>query len=549
MLPGMSRLFILAIVTLVPSLGNAYDMTRKDRLNILYSNQVVFDRRGEPLVSVRISEGQDAIRFRSRSRVILMPGGDDASQVRSPARTEWEVRLESGQPGQVRWWSTMERVPAHDMAAVVARRDHWRAQGHTVKLFEAGALIGLSGQTLDTRSITIGVDPQSTREAAIEQTRGLRGESALAQAVMAEPIKRPTGWLVARESRTGIEIRTRDLLWLSPSGRNAIEFPDLEWGHGTPKRGRMKRTYEGDLYIAIGRDGKLVVVNVLSAERLLEGVVPSELFPSAPAAALRAQAVAARGQLLAKVGTRHRSDPYLLCAETHCQVYSGTTRRHRKTTAAVRDTRGQLLFHGEDLVDTTYSSACGGHSEAFHMMWGGSKKPYSMGIVDVHQGTTDALTEDALSQFIKKPPAAFCGLTGKKSGVFRWRAKRSGKFVSDAINLRSPIGPVHTIRPLRRGRSGRALAVEYVGQKGSYVLEGSYKNRKLLGGLRSGMWIVTRSGGRADNEPGAWRFSGGGFGHGVGMCQHGAMGMAKGGKGHQEILQHYYRGSALKKAW
>lgn len=549
MLPRMWRLLTIFLLTLIPAHGDAYDMTRRDRLNILYSNQVVFDRKGEPLVSVRISEGQDTLRFRSRGRVTLLPGGDDASQVRSPARTDWQVRLESTQPGAVRWWSPVERIPANDMGVVVSRRDHWRSQGHTVKLFEAGALIGLAGQTLDTRSITIGVNPTRNKADAKAQTRKLRTDNSIREMVLAEPLKRPTGWLIARESRTGIEIRTRDLLWLSPKGRNAIEFPDLEWGHGTPKRGRMKRTYEGDLYITIGRDGKLAVVNVLSAERLLEGVVPSELFPSAPLPALRAQAVAARGQLLAKVGTRHRSDPYLLCAETHCQVYSGTTRRHRRTNKAVQSTRGQLLFHGQHLVDTTYSSACGGHSEAFHEMWGGQPKAYSMGIVDVHQGSGAPIEEKAVKAFIEKPPAAFCAGPGARSKVFRWRHKRSGQFVTDAVNKRSPIGQVHTIKALRRGHSGRALAVEYVGEQGSYILEGSYNNRKLMGGMKSGMWVVQRRGGKPGRQPGAWVFNGGGFGHGVGMCQHGAIGMARDGHEHEDILKHYYRGSTLRRAW
>ena len=183
------------------------------------------------------------------------------------------------------------------------------------------------------------------------------------------------------------------------------------------------------------------------------------------------------------------------------------------------------------------------------MMWGGAPKPYSMGIVDVHQGGSDPLSEETVAEFIRKPPAAYCGITGKKSRVFRWRVKRTGQFVSDAINQRADIGPVHTIRALKRGRSGRALSVEYVGSRGAYVLDGSYKNRKLLGGLRSGMWTVARTGGQSGGQPGSWRFSGGGFGHGVGMCQHGAMGMAKGGQGHESILKHYYRGSVLKKAW
>ena len=267
------------------------------------------------------------------------------------------------------------------MIGIAKKRKVWQSRGHTVRIFEAGALLGLSGQTLDTRSITIRLDPKPTRAAAQIHARKLSEQLPLKDTVISDPSKRASGWLIAREQRTGIEIRSRDLIWLTPESGGLTRFKNLEYGHGTPKRGRVDRSYAGDIYIAVGSDGQLAVVNVLSAERLLEGVVPSELYTSAPLEALKAQAVAARGQLLAKVGTRHRSDPYLLCAETHCQVYSGTAKKHPRSSRAVKETRGQLLFFGDELVDTT-SSSCGGHSEAFHQMWGGTPKPYSTGLVD-----------------------------------------------------------------------------------------------------------------------------------------------------------------------
>jgi len=516
---------------------------------VLYSNQVVFDRNGEPLVSVRITEAQDEVVIESAHQLTLLPGGDDASRVRTRSRSNWTVTVEESRPGKVRYWVVAERISASDLGHAAARRDHWKALGHEVKLFEAGALIGLSGQTLDTRTLTIGLDPQPTHADALAKGKSLAAVSPLLGGVLDEPIERPGGWLVAREKRSGIEIRSKDLLWFTPAAGKTITIPGLEWGHGTPKRGRADRRYHGDVYLTVGNDGRLTVVNLLSAERLLEGVVPAELFPSAPASALQAQAVAARGQLLAKVGTRHRSDPYLLCAETHCQVYSGDSARRKSTSAAVKATRGMLLFNGEDLVDTTYSSTCGGHTEAFHEMWGGTPKPYSMGLIDTQDAPQTPINPDAVAHFIDNPPKAYCAPSGSRSKVYRWTKKLRGAKVSRAVNKRGQVGEVHTIRATRRGVSGRALAVEYIGTTGRLVVEGSYNNRKLLGNLRSGMWVVERRGGKPDGAPATWHFRGGGFGHGVGMCQHGAMGMARQGHRVDAILGHYYPGSALKRAW
>ena len=530
---------------LVVGVAPAQELSRKDRLAILYSNQVVFDRAGEPLVSVRLTAGQSKVTLRSSGQLVLLPGADDGSRVRTPGGATWTVTLDDARPGAVRWWVVAERIPAGDLAAAAAARANWQSRGHQVALFEAGALIGLSGRTLDTRTLSVALDPQRTEADAKAHAEALRTRYAILADVVDESLKRPGGWLVATEKRSGVEVRARDLLWIAPQDGAEIEIPGLEWGHGTPKRGRQDRRYRGDVYLAVGNDGKLVVVNLLSAESLLEGVVPSEIYTSAPTAALRTQAVAARGQLLAKVGTRHRSDPYLLCAETHCQVYSGDTKAHARTTAAVRDTRGQLLFDGRGLVDTVYSSACGGHTEAFHEMWGGRPNPTLPGLVDDDGESTDPVTD--VAAFLANPPAkAWCRAQKK---LFRWTKTRTGRQVSAAVKPFADVGEVHTIRPVRRGRSGRALAVEYIGTRGRHIVEGSYVNRTLLGRLRSGMWTVARTGGAEGREPESWLFTGGGFGHGVGMCQHGAIGLAKAGRDHDHILRHYYRGSELRKAW
>ncbi|MCB9521934.1 MAG: SpoIID/LytB domain-containing protein [Myxococcales bacterium] len=531
----------LALALVVPTLAPARELSRKDRLAVLYSNQVTFDRKGEPLVSVRVTEGQDELRLRTTGSLTLLPGADDGSRLVPPKGSDWTITLRDGRPGKVQWWVVAERLAAGDLAQAAARRAHWQAQGHTVTFFESGALIGLAGETLDTRQLTLAIAPQPTQAAAEAQAAALPG---VLGEVVDESLERPGGWIIARERKTQVELRARDLLWISPEDDTPIELPDMEWGHGTPKRGRQTRRYQGDLYVAVGNDGKLAAVNVLSAERLLAGVVPSELYVSAPLEALKAQAVAARGQLLAKVGTRHRADPYLLCAETHCQVYSGDTKRHPKTDQAVRETRGRLLFHEHGLIDTVYSSACGGHSEAFHSYWGGSPKPGLGGRFDRDGGEATPIADPAA--FIASTPKSWCGF---KTGLFRWTKRLKGADVSQAINARKPIGPVTGIRATRRGVSGRALAVEYTGPKGTLVVEGAYNNRKLLGRLRSGLWVVQREGGAPDGEPARWVFQGGGFGHGVGMCQHGAIAQADAGRTVDQILSHYYPGSRLRRAW
>lgn len=528
--------------------ARAADMLLRDRLAILYSNQVIFDRTGEPLVSVRVGHGRDQFEFTSGGRLTLMPGGDGRGRVRAPASARWTVTVHNARPGRVRHWVAVARLPAADLARVAAARKAWTERGHEVQLFESGALIALAGRTLDTRRVAIAVDPSDTAEDAAARAAALAHNHPILGEITEELVERPGGTLVATEARTGIEVRAPDLLWLSPQDHHTVDVEGVSTAHdGRHGTGR----YRGDVYLAVGQDGRLVVVNLVSAETLLKGVVPAEIFPSAPDAALRTQAVAARGQLVAKIGTRHRGDPYLLCSEVHCQVYRGSERGTKRTDAAVEHTRGRLLFHTHGLVDTVYSSACGGHSEAYHLIWhdsGGEPKPALGGVADT-PAPFDGPNPEDVADYIDHPPAdAYCVDTGRRAGVFRWLAERTGEFVTRAVNERAEIGPVRDIRVLRRGVSGRALALAYVGERGEHVVEGEYANRRLLGGLKSGLWVLTREG-PVDAPPTKWRFRGGGFGHGVGMCQHGAMGQATRGRTYEQILGHYYPGGVLRRIW
>ena len=107
------------------------------------------------------------------------------------------------------------------------------------------------------------------------------------------------------------------------------------------------------------------------------------------------------------------------------------------------------------------------------------------------------------------------------------------------------LGKVDKLEILKRGRSGRVVHLRLHAARGEVDLHGELKIRRALGNLRSSLFMM-----QVGRDPkGHFRLVGGGHGHGVGMCQHGAMGMAKAGKRHADILSHYYRGSQLVKLW
>ncbi len=108
------------------------------------------------------------------------------------------------------------------------------------------------------------------------------------------------------------------------------------------------------------------------------------------------------------------------------------------------------------------------------------------------------------------------------------------------------LGHVRALEAMARGRSGRVQTLRIRGDKDSVVVEGDLHSRRLLGGLKSTLFAIHVEGG---DHPTAFVFEGAGFGHGVGMCQVGAIGMAEAGKSRTDILAHYYQGTHLHRLY
>ncbi|MGB0646630.1 MAG: SpoIID/LytB domain-containing protein [Bradymonadia bacterium] len=524
-------------------------MTRRDRTQALYSNKFVFDRNGEPLVSVRVSEAQSQITLKAKRGVRVMLNGHSEERLEVKNQSKWLITVAQASPAKVRHWVNIGTVGAAQFQEIKSLQAKALELKLAIRRFEAGSVMGLSGHTLDTRQLVVAVGPYDSEKLATLAATNLKAHFGQNTAVFEELLEPASGTIKAHEQRTGITVTGKDVLWFEGQNNTPIFFDKLKWGQGTPRSGVEARSYNGLIYVAIDQSGQLAVVNVLSAERLLEGVVPSELYTSAPLEALKAQAVAARGQLLAKIGTRHLADPYLLCAETHCQVYTGRARLHKRTSKAVKETRGQLLFDQQGLVDTTYSSTCGGHSESSHLVWGGQIKTAHPGFRDTLNSEATLMATDDIQTFVTTSPNSFCKKSGEAAKTYRWtKTVRSDKIAAKVRTYRD-IGALMNLEVVRRGRSGRALSVRYEGQHGNVLIEGEYTNRKILGHLKSGLWIASPNLTGKSKLPRSWTFHGAGFGHGVGMCQHGAIGMAREGHAFDRILKHYYRGSALQKAW
>jgi SpoIID/LytB domain protein len=215
----------------------------------------------------------------------------------------------------------------------------------------------------------------------------------------------------------------------------------------------------------------------------------------------------------------------------------------------VTRTRGQVLLRdGGGLVDARYSASCGGHGSNNDDIWGGSPDPSLRGRVDARPNSPlvrsfSTITDKNIGEFLSRPASGFsCGSTRYGKGRVRWTATLQASELRALIDAQyKGVGAVRGLVPLERDPSGRVSKLQIVGSARTIVATGDLHIRRLLGGLKSTLFSVSPVGPKG--APTAFEVRGAGFGHGVGMCQTGAIGMAEHGKTHSEILHHYYPGS------
>jgi len=522
------------------------EMSIDDEVGLLYSSQMHFGLDGIPLVTIGIMDQRESVSVSCHkgcelSFVVETDGEWERKTAETKAGELVTFEVAEAAPGQVHYWVGVLSIPFGQKETLQRATGVWRERGEKVQVFEAGSVFGIRGHVIDNRVYILAIRPQDTEGKATEEAAKVFTQTGSKTFVHSHLARRPSGKIKVPGDYA------LDLVRVRPKDGGPVTVYRVEFGQGYKWHGFEDRKFAGQMLVTLGRDGRLVVVNRINAERLLEGLVPAEIPRTAPMEAIKAQAVVARGEVFAKIGTRHLLDPYLLCASTHCQVYAGAGVEHPRTSRAVRSTKGELLFRGSDMVDSVYSASCGGHTEDNDAVWSDPPKKSL-------RGHPDMLPEAArkflplkknLSLWLRSSPPAWCNLsTYNKKNLFRWQRTIPSAEIDQLIAKQKPIGQVMAIQVLDRGVSGRVKAIRVVGAEGDLVVQREWPIRQLFGTLKSGMFEVGIEL-DADQMPTNFHFIGGGWGHGVGMCQLGAIGMAEHNYDYRQILFHYYNGAKV----
>ena len=272
--------------------------------------------------------------------------------------------------------------------------------------------------------------------------------------------------------------------------------------------------YRGVVELRRTAAGRLTVINELDLEEYLYGVLKNEVDPQWPTEALKAQAVASRTWALYSLN-RFASEGYDVCATADCQVYRGVTAEDPRTSAAVDETRGEVMTYQGRPIFAAYHSDSGGSTESSELVWGGAY-PYLRGVADPYSVGAPR------HEWIVRMDLA----------TFENRVRRSGRMITNVTGIE-----VAEATP-----SGRAALLRVAGAHGVLLLKGAELRAVLGADLRSTLFTVRL----VPDDPPQVEFQGRGSGHGVGLSQWGARGMAEMGRRYQEILGYYYSGIAFE---
>lgn len=326
------------------------------------------------------------------------------------------------------------------------------------------------------------------------------------------------------------------------------------------------KKYRGAITFPLSGDGKMNAINLVLADEYVYGVTGLEMSASWPLEALKAQSVCARNYALTNLN-KHKAYGFDVCTSTDCQVYGGVDAEHTYTIKAGMETAGKYLLYNGNLTETLFFSCSGGHTSDSKYVWG-SAIPYLTGVADPYENPNDASRYNWTKTYTIAEIQDRLSATGVNIGT-----------VTDIRTTTDPItGQVYELEII--GTTGtqkytndktrtwmgwdklysQRYTVTPIGGQTSQIMAFSAEGKEAAQGYTtiSGNGIVSSanmpvsvmtSKGKASIQAGnitAFQFDGHGWGHGVGMSQYGAKGMAEQGFTYDEILAFYYPGTYLE---
>lgn len=325
-------------------------------------------------------------------------------------------------------------------------------------------------------------------------------------------------------SGAGPEVSAGSSLIVRPSGQGMVAIGG--------------RPYRGSALVRAAGPGRLTAINQVDMENYLLGVVPHEIGRVGPELleAAKAQAVAARTYAFRYLG-RRADLGFDVFATVEDQVYGGAGSEHEPVSRAVHETAGEILTYGGEPIEAFYHSTCAGQTAAIEEVWPVERpRPYLVSVVDTDPSGV-----------------AYDVSSNRYNWTQRWSAEELHNVLNRTLADSLPagvsnIGEVRDIEILERTQSERIRRARITTTNGTFDVGGDRIRwifltpaGPILNSSRFDVRLERDSGGTVT----AVIADGMGWGHGIGMCQVGAMGRARAGQDYRTILQTYYMGTTI----
>lgn len=337
-----------------------------------------------------------------------------------------------------------------------------------------------------------------------------------------------------------VTVRNRNLLLRVENKRGDViqqgmeEVNILPRGHGNRIRVNNAR-YRGIMKV-LPHGQTLRMVNVIYVEDYLRGVVPPEIGPREPheIEAVKAQAVAARTYTMAHL-QQYGNEPYDMKSTIIDQLYQGVDIENKLVNDAIDATTGRVITYQDQFINAYYHSTCGGMTDDIVDVWERSPEPYLKPVAD---------TDCNWSKYY----------TWKEVFTEPQLRGRIEQFLSRDRGRDMRLSPITDIRVVGHSAGGRVMQLQVFTRDDTYRF---YKDRiRWVVGRSSDPNLIlpsdrfeVRMGRDGQGNMTAITFAGQGYGHGVGMCQCGAIGKARLGWAYESILTHFYTGTELKQLY
>ena len=343
-------------------------------------------------------------------------------------------------------------------------------------------------------------------------------------------------WTVFRSPNCAMGAQCDGKITLSRAGAAELRDGPLVM---RPLNGALLRwngkAFRGELIVS-ATDSGLLVVNRLSMDSYLRGVVPLEIGnrTSAEMAAVQAQAVAAR-----TYAYKHLNDtrPFDMYATVQDQVYGGVDAEKPLPDSAIIATRDVVVLFAGQPITTPYHSTCGGSTAGVSEVWYDQPdQPYLRPVSDRIPGTNGYYCD---------PSPRFSWTQSYDAAGLRVVME---KYLANYTKApKANLGRITDVREQGRTPSGRVAALTVQTESGSYTLRGNdirFVLRDPKGAILNST-LFSLSTATSGGEVSGLTLNGRGYGHGIGMCQWGAIGRARAGQNYRTILETYYPGTTI----